>query len=85
MPHDFKDDHISFYNKHNQDIIDFFDSNDSSRLLILSIEEQDKWEKICDFLDKEVPRISFPDVNKNPIHSYKAGFIGRSIRRILKR
>lgn len=43
--------------------IDFFsDKNDS--LLIVNFEDGDGWKKICEFVGKPVPNISFPHKNK---------------------
>ena len=38
---------------------------DKKRLLILDIEEKDRWSKICDFLQKPTPDLPYPHLNKS--------------------
>lgn len=64
MPHDFKAEHFDFYNNHNQQVIDFFRENDPDKLLVISFEDGNNWEKICEFLNKDIPKTEFPFLNK---------------------
>jgi len=56
------------YDKHHDDVIQYFDKKDD-KFLAIDITEGDKWRKLCDFLDKPLPEKSFPDMNKrkNPM------------------
>lgn len=64
MPHDFKEQHIQFYEQHNQSVKDYFHTFAPDRLLVLCFEEGDSWDKLCKFLEKEIPKIPFPHRNK---------------------
>ncbi|MBW2998607.1 sulfotransferase family protein [Candidatus Woesearchaeota archaeon] len=50
------------YDKVLTDIDDFF--KDKPNLLIMDICGGDGWEKLCPFLNKKIPKISFPYFNK---------------------
>ena len=64
MPHENKEEHIRIYNKHNQDVLDFF-RNKPGKLLVLCWETGSGWEEICSFLGVPVPNIPFPHANKS--------------------
>lgn len=64
MPHDFKKEHIKFYNDHNREVTDFFKKNAPDKLLTVCWEDNDEWEKLCGFLDKDIPKDKFPHLNK---------------------
>ncbi|PKQ46352.1 sulfotransferase family protein [Confluentibacter flavum] len=63
MPHDFKKEHIDFYNNHNKSVIDFFNKNAPEKLLVMCFEEGDGWEKLCGFLNQKNNNSEFPHVN----------------------
>lgn len=63
MPHQYKKEHIDFYNSFNQSVRDFF-SDKRGLLLEVCWEKGDGWKKLCSFLEKEIPRKEFPHVNK---------------------
>ena len=65
MPHNYKKEHIDFYNFHNQAVSDFFNKYAPEKLLQVSWEEGDEWEILCKFLQKDIPEISFPFLNKS--------------------
>jgi len=72
MPHDYKEHHIQFYLDHNEEVIEFFENNDPDKLLVVSWENGDGWEEICDFLGKEIPETPFPHLhNSQQIKSKK--------------
>jgi hypothetical protein len=48
---------------HNKEVKEYF-KNKSSKLLIFDILKGDGWEKLCSFLDKQVPEESFPHSRK---------------------
>jgi hypothetical protein len=51
----------NWYFKHHGDVINTIPKN---QLLIFTLEEQDKWGKICNFLGKPIPSYDFPYYNK---------------------
>lgn len=50
------------YDFHFKNVKDYF-LNRSDDLLILNINEDAPWEKICHFLNKPVPEVSYPNLN----------------------
>lgn len=52
------------YRKHNKEVKDFFNDKPNQLLIIDWSESDNNWEKICKFLNKPVPNISFPNANK---------------------
>ena len=69
MPHDFKSEHINFYNNHNKGVIRFFKKNAPEKLLVISFKDGNRWEKICDFLNNEIPETDFPFLNRNRVEN----------------
>jgi hypothetical protein len=65
MPQGFKTEHIQFYNRHNKEVIKFFQQNAPDKLLVISFEDGNNWQKICGFLNKEIPKIEFPLLNRS--------------------
>lgn len=53
------------YNERNYEIINYF--KEKNNLLIIDVEKGDGWEKICPFLDCEIPVEPFPFLNKNKL------------------
>jgi len=51
------------YDRYYDDVMEYFQGRDSD-LLILDVLEANKWQKICDFLDKPIPRAEYPMINK---------------------
>ncbi|GAB4249290.1 MAG: hypothetical protein Kow0079_01850 [Vicingaceae bacterium] len=73
---------ISNYIKYNNDVIDYFRNNHID-LLILDVEEEKKWEKLCSFLNKDIPKnIPYPHSNKAKDKESKSSFLS-SIKRKL--
>ncbi len=55
---------ISKFREHNQSVINYF-KNQPERLLVLNVfKDNNKWDKICSFLECDIPNISFPHLNK---------------------
>jgi signal recognition particle subunit SEC65 len=54
--------YISRYEQHNQEVLEYFKDRPDD-LLVLRITEGEGWEKLCPFLDKDIPNIKFPHVN----------------------
>lgn len=65
MPHDFKEELFNYYNRHIEDVINFFNQNAPEKLLVISFEDGNNWEKLCHFLNKEVPKSEFPFLNRS--------------------
>lgn len=64
LPKDDKQNTIDVYNKHNQEVIEYF-KNRPDDLLIIDFTQGEKWEKLCLFLNKEIPTNPFPHYNKS--------------------
>jgi len=54
---------LNRYRKHNQDVIDYF-KNRPGDLLIMDLEKEDVWGKLCPFLQIPIPSFPFPHANK---------------------
>ena len=62
-PHGFEQQFLELYDRHQQEVIDFFKSNNASdRLIILNWENGDGWTELCAFLEVPVPECEFPHV-----------------------
>lgn len=55
--------YLNRYKNHNQEVIDYF-KNRPEDFLILDFSKGDGWEKLCSFLNKDIPNIPFPHTNK---------------------
>ncbi len=56
------------YNRFHERVCRFFADKPNDRFLELRITEGDGWEKLCTFLEKPVPEISFPHDNQGLAH-----------------
>jgi len=83
MPHKHKQHHLNFYNKHINDVSEYF-KNRPEKLLIICWENGDGWDKLCSFLNFKCPDIPIPHENKrrtnfelakNRIKKYSCSFI----------
>ncbi len=54
---------LKVYRHHNAEVLRYF-AHRPGDLLIINLTEQPHWERICSFLDKPIPKIAFPHVNK---------------------
>ena len=63
-PQNCSDEYINFYESHNQQVIDYFQSK-PDKLLIICWEKGDSWDKLCGFLGKTVPEIPLPHLMKS--------------------
>lgn len=70
LPKDDKQNAINTYNKHNQEVVEYF-KNRPNDLLIIDFTKGEKWEKLCNFLNKDIPTESFPHYNKTDVNSTK--------------
>lgn len=51
------------YRKHYQDVEEYFKDR-SEDIIVMDFKKGDAWEKLCDFLDKPIPKKPFPHSNK---------------------
>jgi hypothetical protein len=58
----YKNAYIKRYEAHNRDVIEYFKDRPND-LLVMDITKGDGWEKLCPFLGKEIPPVSFPKQN----------------------
>ena len=54
---------IERYERHNREVIDYFKDRSDDFLLLNLDHNEVYWEKICDFLDLEVPEQQWPKIN----------------------
>jgi len=65
-PHGFIEEHIAYYERHNSDIINFFEANHAKdKLLILTPDVEDPVPHLENFLGSKFQNKSFPHVNKS--------------------
>ncbi len=55
--------YVEVYRKHIADVKEYF-KNRPDDLLVIDVTSGEGWEKLCNFLEKEIPRKAFPHVNK---------------------
>jgi hypothetical protein len=70
-PHGLEEYHLEFYERHNYEVVKFFEKHNAKHLLLeICWDSGDNWQKLCHFLNEKVPAVPFPHVNKaddNPI------------------
>lgn len=86
MPQSNKAAHISFYERHNREVVEFFAQRAPENLIILCWEDGHGWTDLCNFLGKPVPSASFPFLNKasdkrNQVKTFNAMY--HSMRRVV--
>lgn len=67
-PREQKEQIVRIYEKHNAAVKKYFEGREG-KLLVMSFDgdsQEDAWEKICDFLECEKPKISVPKKNSAP-------------------
>lgn len=55
--------YLNRFRKHNADVLEYFGKRPQD-LLVIDVTLGDGWEKLCPFLNKEIPSAPFPYVNK---------------------
>lgn len=60
---------MDFYIQHNNEVRNFFTFSD--RFIELSWDSGDGWEKLCHFLDEDLPNCSFPRANTSQQQSHQ--------------
>ncbi len=63
FPHRHEQDHLEFYQRHRQGVLDYFQGRDND-FIEICWESGDGWEKLCSFLGKDIPNQPIPHVNK---------------------
>lgn len=64
-PHGVERHHLSFYERHNREVVEYFEAEHAKHLLLeVCWENGDGWEKLCAFLGKSVPDCAFPHENR---------------------
>ncbi len=74
--------YIKKYENHNKDVLAYF-KNRPNDLLILDLIKAEGWQKLCPFLEKEIPNILFPHRNKAEVRK-KEERVHRKIAKKLK-
>ncbi|MEL6864074.1 MAG: sulfotransferase family protein [Bacteroidota bacterium] len=64
MPQAHEQKHLDFYHQHNKGVIDFFQTHAPEKLLVVCWENGDGWAPLCRFLEKPVPELPFPFLNR---------------------
>ncbi|MDJ0729218.1 MAG: sulfotransferase [Crocosphaera sp.] len=62
-PHKHEKKYLDFYRQHNSNVRDYFEGRDSN-FLEICWEHGDNFEKLCHFLDKDIPQSPLPHANK---------------------
>lgn len=59
--------HIAFYEKHNREVVKFFEDRGAlDQLLVVCWEDGHGWDELCGFFGISKPWYSFPHINKAP-------------------
>jgi len=74
--------YIARYERHNKEVLEYFKDRPDD-LLAFRLSEGDGWEKLCQFLHKDIPPIEFPHENKGVNRARKRK--RKKIRRVIKR
>lgn len=77
-----RDTWVKAYHHHNTNVIKHF-KNRADDLLILDISSGEGWNELCSFLDKPLPKLSFPFKNRSLIDQPKGKFNPLRIKVIL--
>jgi len=83
LPKDDKENTISVYENHNSEVLDYFRDRPGD-LLLLDFTKGDKWEKLCEFLGKEVPDVPFPHANLSSGKLKRSKFLRKQFKNRLK-
>lgn len=62
MPQNHKEDFIKVYNNRYIEVMNYFKKK--SNLLVLCFEKNDGWYELCTYLNKKIPNVKFPHLNK---------------------
>jgi len=76
-----EDIYIKRFEKHNNEVMDYFRDRPQD-LLVLDLTKGDGWEKLCNFLETDIPDIPFPHANKASDRERKSALNVLMIRRL---
>lgn len=63
-PHGFDQEHIAYYERHNREVVRFFEERGArNQLLVIRIDEPQAVDKVADFLGIKIERAEFPRAN----------------------
>jgi len=74
LPKDYKENTINVYNNHNKKVVEYF-KNRPNDFLIIDFTKGDRWDKLCKFLDKDIPKEVFPHANNSKKNKLKKNVI----------
>ena len=57
-----KEKFIKGYHNHHSKVLEYFKSRPND-ILLLDLKDPNKWEKLCNFLDKPIPSSTYPNLN----------------------
>ncbi len=77
LPKDNKVNTLNIYRRHNKEVIEYFKDRPND-LLVVDFTEGESWEKLCSFLEREVPQVEFPHANKWQDKRSKQKFYGQN-------
>jgi hypothetical protein len=75
--------YLKRYRAHNDLVIEHFKGRED-QLLVVCWEDDDGWEKICDFLNKPIPSKTFPHANKRGSNTENSTLISRLYNKLFK-
>lgn len=67
LPKDYKENTLQVYTQHNLDVIHYFRDRPED-FLVMDFAAGDGWEKLCEFLGKDVPNDPFPHANNSRVN-----------------
>lgn len=72
------------FDRHNKEAVEYF-KNRPQDLLVIDITKGDGWEKLCPFLNKDIPDVPFPKSNTAEMREARAGKKRFSIKSVEKK
>ncbi|MBN1268359.1 MAG: hypothetical protein JXB04_02130 [Kiritimatiellae bacterium] len=79
-----EEEYVQRYERHNREVLEYFKDRPDD-LLVVNWEKGDGWEKLCAFLGRSIPEVSFPHRNKGRWLDTKLRFITRRLKAVFRR